>query len=292
MTIRHMRIFTEVYRTGNITKAAQALHMTQPAVSRAIQELEHYYKVRLFERLNHRLYITESGHRLYPQAKHLTDLLDSIEEELYNRDGGVLRVGATLTLGSHLLPQLVQRFADLHPGVQVRVQVASGAMLERALADNTLDLALMEGNVDQPHLHREPFSHDRLLPVFPPQHPLLGKAELRLADLAGEPLLMREPGSAGRTFLNHLFAVHDLPLAPVWESTSTGALLHAVAAGLGVAILPEQLVQQEIAAGRVSARCLVDEDFTRTHHLVWHENKYLTAPALDFLALARAAVSP
>ena len=99
MTIRHMKIFAAVYREQSVTRAAESLHMTQPAVTRAIQEIEGYYGVRLFERINRRLSATESGKHLYARAVHIADAFDAMETELRNWDAlGVLRVGASVTL--------------------------------------------------------------------------------------------------------------------------------------------------------------------------------------------------
>lgn len=117
MTIRHLRIFAEVYRFENITRAAEELHLTQPAVTRAIRELEDYYGTRLFERMYHRIFPTESGRRLYPQVLQLLDSFERIETGLRNWDSlGYIRVGATVTLGDTVLPGLTRRFLEENPG--------------------------------------------------------------------------------------------------------------------------------------------------------------------------------
>ena len=145
MTIRHMKIFVSVYQAQSITRAAEQLHMTQPAVSRAIQELEHYYGVCLFERIGRRICSTESAARLYAQALHIIETLDSMEKGLRDWDEfGVLRVGATITLGNFLLPELAARFQQRHPHLQLRAVVSNGAQLSQHLLENTIDLALIE----------------------------------------------------------------------------------------------------------------------------------------------------
>ena len=164
MTVRHMRIFLAVYRCGGITSAAQQLHMTQPAVTRAIQELESYYGVKLFERMGRRLPVTEVGKRFYSQAVHIVDLFDNMETSLRNWDAlGVLRVGATIMLGNMLLPDLILRFKKDHPGIRVQVMIENGESLCRALLDNELDLALIEGGVEEADLTEEVFARDELV---------------------------------------------------------------------------------------------------------------------------------
>ena len=148
MTLRHMRIFAEVYRTRNVTHAAQNLHMTQPAVTRAIQELEQHYGVRLFEPRYRHLSPTEAAQRLYAQAVYLLDTFDHMEAAMRDWDSlGVVRVGATVTLGSTILPVLARRFAALYPGIELQAKVANGSVLADALCENQLDLALLENSV-------------------------------------------------------------------------------------------------------------------------------------------------
>ena len=145
MTVRHLKIFLEVYRNGSITRASERLHMTQPAVTRAIQELEHYYGVRLFDRINRRLLVTEAGKQLYAQALHLVDLFEHMETSLRNWDAlGVLRIGSSIALGTHVLPDLILRFRADHPALRTQVTIQNGGALQRQLLDNRLDLAILD----------------------------------------------------------------------------------------------------------------------------------------------------
>ena len=290
MTVRHMKIFLEVYRCGSVTRASQRLHMTQPAVTRAIKELEDYYGVRLFDRIKCRLMVTEAGKALYAQALHIVDLFDHMEKSLRNWDAlGVLRIGASVTPGNFLLPDLILRFRSTHPGIKTRVTIANAGRLNQALLDNEMDLALIEGGTADPQLTARPLSSDALALIVPPGHPLLNKDAVRLEDVAEYDLLLREEGSAGRAFLDSVFAVHGLRVQPAWESVSTQALVTAVRKGLGISLLPRKLVEQDIARGAVCTRALEGETLERQNHIVWHKNKYLTKAAEDFIALCQEA---
>ena len=288
MTVRHLKIFLEVYRNGSITRASERLHMTQPAVTRAIQELEHYYGVRLFDRINRRLLVTEAGKQLYAQALHLVDLFEHMETSLRNWDAlGVLRIGSSIALGTHVLPDLILRFRADHPALRTQVTIQNGGALQRQLLDNRLDLALIEGNIEDPDLTAQPFLRDRMVLLVPPGHPLLRQARVSIRDLPAYDLLLREEGSAGRAYLDHVFAVHGLNVQPAWESASTQALVQAVGKGLGISLLPHMLVQPDIERGTVCTRDLCDEPLVRRSHIVHHRNKFLTRAAEDFLALCR-----
>ena len=199
MTIRHLRIFVEVYRQENVTHAAEELHMTQPAVTRAVRELEQYYGVRLFERMYRHLSPTEAGRRLYSQALPLLDNFDRIEIGLRDWDAlGVIRVGATVTLGGTVLPSLVRQFAAQNPGMELRVTVANGDTLTAALCENRLDLALMESVPANPDLRTEKIGSDSLCAIMAPDDPLAAGTAVTLEQLSGVPLLVREWGSTAR----------------------------------------------------------------------------------------------
>lgn len=288
MTIRHLRIFVAVYRAENVTHAAEELHLTQPAVTRAVRELESYYGTRLFERMYRHLSPTEAARRLYPQALHLLDTFDRIETGLRDWDTlGVIRVGATVTLGGTLLPGLAHRFAAQDPGVQLQVTVANGETLVHALCENRLDLALLESGPTPGELCTEALGTDRLCAVMAPDSPYAADAELTPEALAAAPLLVREKGSTARAVLQRVLDQAGLPLRPLWESVSTEALLQAAVQGLGVAVLPESRVRAAVAAGQLCCRPLAGPELVRRHLVAWHKEKYLTASMQRFLALCR-----
>ena len=277
MKIRLMKIFIQVYQTQNITRAAEQLHMTQPAVTRAIQEIEHYYGVCLFERINRGLYATESARQLYAHAVHIVESVDIMEKGLRNWDEfGILRVGASITLGSFLMPKLAAEFSKAHPNLKLKVRISNGRSLHELLCDNQLDIAFIEGGVVEQQLCFETFAGDRLVLIMPPDHPLKDADVVRLIDLKDCNFLLREPGSAGRTFLDHVFAVHGMTVEPAWESFSTQAIIKAVNAGIGISFLPDKLVRGAIDAGHVATHEIADEPFVRNNYIVWHQNKHLT----------------
>ncbi|HOO26958.1 MAG TPA: LysR family transcriptional regulator [Lachnospiraceae bacterium] len=286
MTVRHMKIFIQVFQLQNITRASELLHMTQPAVTRAIREIENYYGVCLFERINRRLLATESAKQLYAQAVHVVDAFDAMEKGLRNWDAfGVIRIGASITLGNFLLPELVCQFQKERPNIKIEVMISNGETLEKALLDNKLDIALIEGRVGESELHSEVIGEDCLVLILPPGHSLLTHKKIELEELPEYPMLLREKGSVGRTYLDNVFAVRGITIHPIWESVSTQALVKAVSFGIGISFLPELLVRKDIMNGVVCTREVADERFLRKRYIVWHKNKYLTSSMLDFISL-------
>lgn len=280
MTIRHLEIFLQVYRLESITRAAESLHMTQPAVSVAVRELEKHYGVTLFERLGRRLFVTQEGRSLYARAVHIVEAFREMEQGMGK--SRCLRVGASVTLGNFLLPQTVKRWTAIHPEYPLKVTVANGGTLQQMLCDNLLDVAAIEGPVERPELEKRVFRRDRLVLALPEGHPLAERAEITVEDALEYPLLLREKGSAGRAMVDRALECHRQPVRIAWESIDTQALFRAVRAGLGVAFLPEALAAAE--PGMV-IRQTTEELFVRDNVLVWHRHKRLTPVIRDWMAL-------
>ena len=288
MTIRHISIFIAVYQTGSVTHAAEKLYLSQPAVTRAIKDLESYYNVVLFERIRNRLSVTEAGKRFYTYALHIADAFRRCETELRAWDGkGVIRVGASATIGSVLLPKVIRAFKEAHPDSDVRAVVANGETLTGALLNNDLDIALIEGAVSGDDLTAEEFDSDRLLPIVPPDSPLLREDIVFFADIASLPLLLREKGSVCRELVDRIYAMRGMQTVPVMESVTSDAIIEAVHQGLGVSYLPERLVCRYLSSGYIGSVLLRDEDFRRKSYIVYHNHKLFSSAERDFLSLCR-----
>lgn len=280
MTLRHLKIFLKVYQTENITRASEALSMAQPAVSRTIQEIETYYGVRLFERTNRRLHVTEAGKHFYTYALHILASFEELERGMRNWDElGVLRVGTSVTNGNALLPKVLKQFREAHPNLQIKATVSNGTKLQQALLDNELDFAVIEGYVHDEALCKQEIAPDQLVLIMPPDDPRKDLEAVTLKDFEGDSLILREEGSMGRNLVSQVFELHGLSMNPTIESVSTQTIIRAVHEGLGVSFLPEQLVQDAIANGFVSTKILSDESFRRRNYIVWHKQKFLTQSA-------------
>ncbi len=290
MTIRHIKIFEAVCECGcNTTKAAEQLHMTQPAVSLAISELESYYGVRLFDRISRRLYLSEAGRRFREYSRSISLTFDDMEKTVREwEEKGVIRVGASISIGSMLLPDYVAHFKSEHPDTVVRVKVDRSDRLEQATLQNELDLALMEGIVHDEALVSEDLMEDSLAVVASAKRYSDGTV-ISPEEFLQMDLLLREHGSGTREVFDSTLAALEYPLPePMWESLSTAALINAACAGLGVAIIPRRMADERIACGDVARLYVAGIDFKRKYKIVYHKNKHLTSAALAFLGLCRS----
>lgn len=297
MTLRHIRIFLALCEHDcNTTRAAEALHMTQPAVSLALRELEAHYGVVLFDRIGRRLRITAAGERFASYASRIAALFDDMERQLRGWDRcGLLRVGASITIGSQFLPSYVKRFCALHPGAEIQAMVAPSELLEQQLMDNLLDLALMEGVPHVSALRSEEYMEDRLVVIVPGDGSFRPGQHLSQAEFRRQKFLLRERGSGTREEFERVTERAGFTVSPTWEATSTTALVNAVISGLGIAVLPYRMVSAPLERGLVFAVTVEGLDFRRKFRIVYHRDKFLTTQARDFIALCRSceeAASP
>ena len=289
MTIRHLRIFLSVCENGcNTTKAATALHMTQPAVSLAIKELEQYYGIVLFDRMGRRLSITEAGERVKSYAFSIIALFDDMEKGIKNWDSfGVLRIGASITIGSQFLPTYAKTFSKRYPKTEVRVVVRPSEQLEQKILSNELDFALIEGVSHTPSLICEPYMEDDLIVICPADGKYWSGQILSIDEFRNQKFLLREKGSGTRETFDRAIEAAGFSVVPLWEAMSTAALVNAVINGLGIAVLPRRMVASPLKEGTVISVKVEGLDFLRKFHILYHREKFLTPSARAFMELCK-----
>ena len=281
MTRKHFTIFVEVCRFLNFSQAAEALNTTQPAVSLAVKELESHYGVALFERMNRRVYLTPAGEARLATALVVLGGSKEADETLGQGRPRALRVGANVSFGEAGLAQVLGRFRQEHPQVRLRALVANSDKIQSLLAENQLDVGIVDGLGVSERLRAQPlYQEDLVLAAAPGRFP----APATVEELAALPLLLREPGSGLRSSVDRVFSQQGLAPQPLLESTSTAALAQAAKAGLGVAILPEALAQRESG---LQVGTVPEVRFFRQFACALHRQK-APSPALEaFLALLR-----
>lgn len=289
MTIRHLKILLAVCDSGyNATRAASELHMTQPAVSLAIRELEEYYGVALFDRIGRRLKITEAGQRFCEYASHIVSLFDDMEKGMRNWDSfGILRVGASITIGSHFLPNYVKAFYSRYPGTEVRTIIGPSDQLEQKILNNDLDFALIEGVAHVPSFVSEEYMEDHLVVICPADGGLRPGQEISIDEFRRQNFLLREQGSGTREVFDRAIEQAGFSVTPIWEAMSTTALVNAVINGLGISVLPHRMVVGPLERGLVIAVNVKGLVFQRKFRIIYHREKFLTSSAKAFIDLCR-----
>lgn len=289
MTIRHLKIFLSVCDNSyNTTRAAEELHMTQPAVSLAIRELEQYYGIILFDRIGRRLKITEAGRQFQEYSSHIISLFDDMEMGMRNWDSfGILRVGASITIGSQFLPNYVKTFYSRCPGTEVRAVIEPSEQLEQKILNNELDFALIEGVPHVPSLVSESYMDDHLTVICPADGSFQQGQLLSADEFRRQKFLLRERGSGTRETFERVIESAGFSISPIWEAMSTTALVNAVINGLGITVLPYRMVIGPLERGLVISVSVKGLDFRRKFHIIYHKDKFLTPSAKSFIDLCR-----
>ena len=200
---------------------------------------------------------------------------------------GTIRIGAGTTLGSVVLPRVLTAFVKKYPDLQIYSYVSDRHVVLDRLMRNELDLALVEGAGLEKSLEAETIGYDRMALLLAPDHPLLKKKHLKVEDLSGERIVVYGKESASRTFMENLYSLHGMPFEPVMESESIPAVIEAVHAGIGLSMLPRNLVRQQILSGYVSAHAPESEKLVRKNYVVWHSSKYLSGTMKDLIGICR-----
>lgn len=255
ITLRQLEIFLAVARRQHVTEAAAAVHLSQSAVSAALAELAERLGGPLLERAGRRIVLNDRGRRLADDAADLLLRVHDLERS-YTKAGAVsgrLRIGASSTIGTYLLPGLVGSFVQAHPGVEIDLEVGNTAQIETQLVQQKLDLAFIEGPSHQPQVVATPWREDELLVFVAPGHALARRRsrKLLLSQLAGERWILREQGSGTRSVFEAELSRHDVQVTSSMTFGHSEAVKEAVRAGLGLGCLSELALRREIASGEL-----------------------------------------
>ena len=287
-TLRQLEVFTAVARVESVSRAAEALAMSQSAVSSALADLERQFDIRLFERVGKRLTLSELGRSLWPQAEALCEQARGLELNLTRQRSGELRVGATLSIGNHLCAPLMARFMREHEGARLLLHIANTEDIAERVKNFEIDVGLVEGELSDPELEITRWRGDELVVFCSPKHALAKKRTLSDRDLAGSDWIVRERGSGTRQAFEH--ALRDLPsqLKIALELTQTEAIKAAVEAGLGLGCVSRLSLGESFRLGSLVPCRVPQRDFRRAFFFVLHKRKFRSPVLESWLALCRA----
>jgi DNA-binding transcriptional LysR family regulator len=283
MTLEQLRIFIAVAEREHLTQAADVLNLTPSAVSSAIRVLEERYGIALFHRTGRRIELTETGHAFLPEAKATLARAESAQLFLTEIGGlkrGTLALAASQTAGGYWLPPLLMHFHAAYPAIDIRVASGNTEQVAAWVLDGQAELGFVEGEIDHPALAQRIVARDRVVIVAPAGHPLAGKS-VGPDDLAQARWVLREPGSGTRSALTSVLAEDALDIA--LSLPSNEAVRNAVLAGDALTAVPEFVVRDDLAAGRL-VRIAFDLP-ERAFRLLRHKERYRSRAAGAFEAL-------
>ena len=290
VTFRQLKVFEAVARHLSFSRAAEELHLTQPAVSMQVRSLEQDAGLPLTEQVGKKIFLTDAGAQLARHARVIARQLREAEESLAairGLRGGQLKIGVVST-AKYFAPRLLAAFRARHPGIELNLGVHNREKIVRLLADNEIDLAVMGRPPAELATLADAFAENPLVVIAAPAHPLAKRRRIAPRDLATETFLIREPGSGTRSAMERFFAEQDVILKHTFEMSSNETIKQAVMAGMGIAFISSRTIDLELMVGRLVILRVIGTPVLRQWHLVRRAEKRQLPLAEAFRDFLRA----
>ncbi|MEO5362035.1 MAG: selenium metabolism-associated LysR family transcriptional regulator [Magnetococcus sp. DMHC-8] len=287
-----LRVFYAVARHLSFTRAAEELDLTQPAITFQIRQLEDHFGTRLFDRHHNRISLTEVGRAVFDHAERILELYHETEKTVHEMTGvtsGLIKLGASTTIGEYFLPTILSGYHERFPGVKVRMTVHNTSMVVRKLEDATIDLGMVEGPVNNSNLLVAPCMDDELVVILSPRSPLAEWTEIPLSRLAAIPFVSREEGSGTRAVVEALLSQTGHPyhrLNMVLELGSTEAIKVAVESNIGFGIVSSTALRKETRLQTLLVRRIQGIPMMRQLNFVYQKQKFRSKAVEAFLQFA------
>lgn len=286
MTLRNLQIFLAVAETGSMVKAAKQLYMTQPSISQVISEMERNYNVSLFERKNRNLTLTPTGEKLVDYAKNVLLVAKEAEDFLnYESSHPQISVGATPTIGSCFMSSIVTELHEKNPDLVHHVCIANSSTITRELISGEVDIALIEGNIDNPEIESRPVIRDRIVLICSKDHEFGSRISVDVSELRGQPLVVREKGSTLRSVIEN--ALEECGITPEisWGSCDYDAIISAVKHGHGVGIVPERFSRKERVRNQLHICDITGMDVSFNYRLAYRKGRVFPKELVEFIKI-------
>ena len=291
---RRLKVFHNVARLLSFTKAAEAMHMTQPAVTFQVRQLEEYFNTRLFDRTHNKVNLTQAGERVAEYAERIFDLYAEMENSVRDLTGeisGTLTIGASTTIAEYMLPALMGEFKNRYPEINLRLKVSNSEGIVSMVEQNAIDLGIVEVPVSNKSLMVEVCHDDQLVVVTPPDHELAGSgAAVTVDEIVNYPFVSREEGSGTREVIAQYLLDAQVDLDDMnfcFELGSPEAIKGAVEAGMGITIMSRSIIGKELKLGTLAAVQL-EPPLSRPFSFVRQRQKFRVTVLEELLEFAQA----
>ena len=292
MADRRLQVFTTVAQLLSFTKAAESLHMTQPAVTFQIRQLEEHFNTRLFDRTHNRITLTTAGKLVKSYGDRIISEYREMDNEIRKLTGDVLGplvIGASTTIGEYVIPGALGEYQAKFPQVTMRLYVANTMGVIHMVENNEIDIGIVEGPVSNKNLVTEVCWTDELVLVTPPEHPLAGDTAVEPQKIMDYPFISREEGSGTREVIGDYLRDHELAFSAfnlAMEFGSPESIKSAVAAGLGISVLSVATLDKELSLNLL-AKTSLNPALTRPFSIVYQRQKFRLRAMEEFLLFIR-----
>jgi len=291
MQLESLKIFCDLAESESFTKAAQINGITQSAVSQQISALEKTFKTVLVERSKKRFRLTREGEILYQYAKQIITIFDSMQsrlQEIKEIISGTIRIATIYSIGLHELPPYIKKFLKMFPTVNVHVEYRRANQVIEDVIGNVVDLGLVAYPTKDAKLEIVPFRKDLMVLICHPQHPLAKNKEIRIKEISGQKFVGFEPDIPTRRATDKVLRDHGVNVEVVMEFDNIETVKRAVEIDMGIAIVPESTISQEIAKQTLAAIKFSDVEFYRPLAAVYKKTKVLSPAMKQFLNVLKS----
>jgi DNA-binding transcriptional LysR family regulator len=286
MQFENFKVFADLVETKSFSKAAKINNMTQSAASQQARAMERNFKTLLIDRSQKRFQLTREGVRIYEASKEILHLYDKLLSELQEMKkviSGTIRISTIYSIGLHELPPFIKRFLHDYPSVNVRIEYRRSNLVYEDVLHNSVDFGLVAFPVKVRQVEILPFRDDRLVLITYPDHPLAGRSDLTLDDLAGQKFIGFDPDIPTRKAVDQIFRDSKMEIEPVMEFDNIETVKRAVEIDHGVSIVPQATVQQEAKQGTLAVVQFAGKEFTRPLAILHRKGRVLTPAMKKFV---------
>lgn len=288
MNLNQLKLFYFAAKYGNLSAAAEALYITQPAVTKGIQRLQEYYGIKFVNRFGKKLVLTDAGEVLYEIAEKIFEMETQAEESILDfqqQKRGHIRIHSSESFGAYYLPSMINPFSKLNPQIRISVNI----LPTEQVVENSINLNNDLGFISYPVEHNKvivmEILEDKLVIIAPPDHPLTRKQALESRDLEGQSMIMHEKGSATRMIVDEFVRKNDISITIPLELSSNMGIKRAVEQGIGIAVISRKAADEEIRAEKLMAIPLSDQYMKRKFYMVHHKDKYFSEPLKNLIEI-------
>ncbi len=285
MTFHQLKVFAAVAEYKSVTLAAQKLHMTQPAVSIQLKQLESHYGISLFEIISKKVHLTEGGKKVLAAYIKIAEYFKHLDIEISQLKGfakGELKI-AIVSTAKYFIPKILGEFHQKYPQVEIKLVVSNREEIIKRLKENLDDLVVLSQLPKKMSITAEKFLEDSLVVPAPLTHPMAKRKNISFKELAQEPFIIREPGSGTRMVMERLFEKYHITPNLIMELGSSSAVKQAVMAGFGLSIISKMSIEQEISLKKLALLDIKHFPVKHSWYLVYAKGKKLSLTAVNFL---------
>ncbi len=285
MNLYHLKTFYFTAKYKSLTKAAEFLCITQPAVTKQIKQLQSHYNLKFLDIIGKKVILTDAGLNLYTIAERIFDMESQAEEAIkdfqeYNK--GKISILASESFGSYHIPYIIRDFKQTRPEISISIQTATNKDIIESISELKEDIGFISAPVQNPKISVHEILEDEIVLVASPNCKFTSTQELNLLDLEGKEIIMHEQGSVIRKVVDAFLKKNKIDMCMKYEISNSEAIKKLVENNMGIAFLTKSIVHKEIKSGELVAIPVPDKNFRRKYYMIYHSEKYFSKPLKDF----------